>query len=120
MGTMLVVAGEPTVGDRREEGKMHARVSTYQGTAESIERSIEQGEELLPVIRGLDGSRGILVLVDRDSGKSISITLWEDEQAMKASEEAANRIRRDSAEASGEAIVGVERYEVAEIQVDAG
>ncbi|MEX0834061.1 MAG: hypothetical protein WD276_09375 [Actinomycetota bacterium] len=97
---------------------MHARVSTYQGSAESIERSIEQGEELLPVIRSMDGSRGFFFLVDRGSGKSISITLWETESAMKASEEAANRLRRDSAEASGESITGVERYEVAEIQVD--
>ena len=93
---------------------MFARVSTFQGppaqTAEGIRVAREQ---ILPAARLMDGFRGIYLLFDRESGKSLSITLWETEADMRASEEAASRIRTESAETSGEQVVGVERYEVA-------
>lgn len=40
------------------------------------------------------------------------------EVAMRASEEAANQLREESAEASGEQIAGVERYEVGLFEVE--
>jgi len=104
----------------REEATVHARVSSYQGTGGSIESSLEQLDEVVPVVRGMDGSRGLIYLVDRGSGKSISITLWESADAMRASEDAANRLRRDSSASSGDTIVGVERYEVAFLDVSEG
>jgi len=39
-------------------------------------------------------------------------TFWEREESLRASEEAANRMREDSAEAMSDTIAGVERYEV--------
>jgi heme-degrading monooxygenase HmoA len=92
---------------------MFARVSTYEGTGESVERSLAQGDELVPLVRGMQGSRGLLVLVDRDRGREVTITLWEDEDAMRASEQAADRLRRDSAASAGQTIASVDRYEVA-------
>jgi len=92
---------------------MHARVSTYQGTGDTIDLALAQADEIAPVVRGIDGSRGLIYLVDRASGKSVSITLWESPEAMQASEEAANRLRRDTSDSAGETIVGVDRYEVA-------
>ncbi len=93
---------------------MFARISTFQGppdqTAEGIRVTREQ---ILPAARLQDGFRGIYLLFDRESGKSVSITLWETEEDMKASEDAALRARTESAEAAGETIVAVERYEVA-------
>lgn len=70
-------------------------------------------EQILPVARLHDGFEGIYILFDRETGKSITITLWESEEDMQASEEAANRARSESAESAGETVVGVERYEVA-------
>ena len=66
----------------------------------------------MPAARLQDGFLGILLLFDRESGRSLSVTLWESEEEMKASEDAARRARTESAEAAGEIIVGVERYEV--------
>jgi heme-degrading monooxygenase HmoA len=92
---------------------MFARVSTFQGppdrTAEGIRVAREQ---ILPAARLQDGFLGIFLLFDRESGRSLSVTLWESEEEMKASEDAAVRARTESAEAAGEIIVGVERYEV--------
>ena len=94
---------------------MHARVSTYQGPTDPDQ--IEEGlrhvrENILPQVQQMDGFKGVVGLLDRQSGKSLSITLWESEEAMRQSEEEANRVRRESAEASRETIEDVERYEV--------
>jgi len=66
----------------------------------------------------MDGFKGLIALGDRQSGKTLGITLWESEEAMRASEEAANLMRSESAEASGEQIAGVERYEVGLFEVE--
>lgn len=98
---------------------MFARVSTFQGppdqTAEGIRIAREQ---ILPAARLMDGFKGIYLLFDRESGKSLSVTLWETEDDMRASEEAANRLRAESAETSGETVVCVERYEVALYEIE--
>jgi hypothetical protein len=57
--------------------------------------------------------RGVYFLVDRQSGKALSITLWESEESMRASEEEANQLRSETAQAGSQAVMGVERYEIA-------
>lgn len=93
---------------------MFARVSTFQGPPDQTAEGIRVArEQILPTARLMDGFKGIYLLFDRESGRSLSITLWETEADMQASEVAASRARAESAEASGETVVGVERYEVA-------
>lgn len=92
---------------------MFARVNIFQGSPESLDQSQKIAEErIVPELRTLDGSIGLFVLGDRQTGRSIAITLWDSEQAMKASEETANRMRSDSLPKAGEEVVSVERYEV--------
>jgi heme-degrading monooxygenase HmoA len=91
-----------------------ARVSTFQGPPDQTSEGIRVArEQILPVARLQDGFVGIYLLYDRESGRSLAITLWETQEDMRASEEAALRARTASARASGDVIVGVERYEVA-------
>jgi hypothetical protein len=60
------------------------------------------------------GGHGGVLLIDRASGKAMAMTLWEDEAAMRASEERANELRRAASEELGAAEQpDVERYEVA-------
>ena len=93
---------------------MFARVSTYTGTSDEIDEAIRQvRENTLPKLKQLDGYQGVYFLVDRQNGKSLSVTLWEGEEAMNTSEEAANSLRSEVADALGTQMVGVERYEVA-------
>jgi heme-degrading monooxygenase HmoA len=92
---------------------MFARISTFQGPPDQTAEGLRVArEQILPAARLQDGFKGIF-LFDRESGKSVSITLWETEEDMKASEDAALHARAESAEAAGETIVAVERYEVA-------
>lgn len=92
---------------------MFARVSTIQGSPESVDDSIiVVRDKALPQARQISGYKGALSLVDRTTGKGLTVTLWDSEQAMTTSEEAANKIRGDAASAIGGQIVSVERYEV--------
>jgi hypothetical protein len=65
-----------------------------------------------------DQRKGVILLVDRQSGQAVAITLGEDEQAMRASEESANALRADAAGQMGAAQApAVGRYEVAIFEV---
>ena len=100
---------------------MHARVSILQGPPELMDEGLRQAREVvLPGARLIDGFSGMIALGDRQSGKTLGITFWESEEAMRASEEAASRMREESAEAGGDTIASVERYEVGLFEVTSG
>jgi heme-degrading monooxygenase HmoA len=104
-------AAADRLGDRRSV--MFARVSTISGSPEGIPNLETQlRENFIPAARQLPGFNGVLALADRSSGKTLTVTLWESEQAMKGSEDTANKIRQDAASAMGDEIVSVERFEV--------
>jgi heme-degrading monooxygenase HmoA len=96
---------------------MWVRMSTFQGSTGQSDDEIEQQikilrENIVPAARQMSGYKGVLSLGDRSTGKSITLTFWESEQAMRGSEEAADKLRQQAAEEVLEEIVGVERFEV--------
>lgn len=92
---------------------MFARVSTLQGSPDGVEAGIASArEEVWPGVQKLEGCKGMIALGDRTSGKMIAITLWETEDALKASEEAATQLRDASAETASAQVANVERFEV--------
>lgn len=90
---------------------MYARVSRFHGSS-GAGSGAPPSDEALAAMRGIPGFRGVISMVDRASGDSLAVTLWESEEAMRASEEQANRMREEMAQAAGDEIRGVERYEV--------
>ncbi len=93
---------------------MHARVSIFEGSPDQIDEVLRQVQEkVVPQAKQLDGFKGMIALGDRQSGKTMGITFWENDEALRASEEAANQLRSDAAGATGAEIASVERYEVA-------
>jgi hypothetical protein len=97
-----------------------ARASRMEGPTDTVDEAIRHAQEdVLPRATQLDGWGGVLFLVDRSTGKSMVITLWETPEARQASEEAANQLRKDAAETGGGTITGVERYEVAALSLTA-
>jgi heme-degrading monooxygenase HmoA len=92
---------------------MYARVNRFQDRPEAIddaERLVV--DKILPQLQTVPGFVGVLSLVDRMSGESLGITFWETEEAMRASEAEANRIRGDISDSVGSEIRTVDRYEV--------
>jgi heme-degrading monooxygenase HmoA len=96
------------------EGARAARVSSLAGPPDKFEEGIRYAKEtIFPSARELPGFAGVVFLVDRKTGRAKTITLWDSEESLQASEEAANKLRARAAEAGGETITGVDRYEVA-------
>ena len=98
---------------------MYARVSVLEGSPDLIDQSLRQvREEVLPRAKQMEGFKEMIALGDRHRGKTLGITFRESEEAMRANEEEANRLREESAEAGGETIGDVERYEVGLFEVE--
>ena len=96
---------------------MFARLGAWQGSAAELERWIERAREhVKPSIREDAGLKAAYWLVDRESGKALIVTLWEIEEAMRASEEARRRRQAATSAATG-AQVTTERYEIVDALV---
>jgi heme-degrading monooxygenase HmoA len=97
---------------------MHARVTTLEGPPDKLDDATRHiREHLLPQLQQQDGFKGFIALGDPQSGKVLGVVLWESEEALRASEEAADRMRGESAQATGARVAGVERYEVRVFEV---
>jgi predicted ester cyclase/heme-degrading monooxygenase HmoA len=93
---------------------MWARVSTYEEPPDRLDDSQRYVREtVLPEARQMQGFRGVYGLADRDTGRTMSITLWDSQDAMRASEADADRLRQEATGVVGGAILDVERFEVA-------
>jgi heme-degrading monooxygenase HmoA len=97
---------------------MHARVTRYEGAApHSMEETLQVKKGVLPTEFGqTEGMKGAVFLADRQSGTVIVISLWRDEEAMRASEDEATRVREEVTRPGETA--SVERYEVALLSVE--
>ena len=77
---------------------MHARLSFIEGTPDSVEGGVKSfRDEVVPFVRD-NGGEGVYLLIDRQAGKAIGITLWESEDALRASAERAAVLRDQAAE----------------------
>jgi hypothetical protein len=91
---------------------MHARIGTWQGGADELERWVERSRrEVVPQVLATPGSRGVLLLLDREHGQALTVTLWESEWAMRQSERTRTTLQQGTMAASG-ALVETSRYEV--------
>ena len=89
---------------------MHARVSTYTGEAEGL---LDGFQTATAALEDMDGFSKAYFLVDRANNKGISITMWETEDALRASAARADELRNAAAAPSGATIDSVEHYEIA-------
>jgi heme-degrading monooxygenase HmoA len=95
---------------------MYARVSEVTGPSDRIDAGIAQyRDSVLPQVQAMPGFQRAYLLVDRDNGKSLSITVWDAEESMQASDEAADRMRTEVA-ATMAAQASVRRYEIAVVE----
>ena len=76
---------------------MWARVSRYQFPATDVDRAVDELNRGLESFLSQPGLSRADVLVNRRSGAGVTITVWESEDAMKRSEDEADRLRRNVA-----------------------
>jgi hypothetical protein len=92
---------------------MHARVARYKIPEERFGEVVSAFRDPVEQLRELDGSRGGYLLIDRDNSTAITISLWENQAAMEASEVTASRLRSDAINAVDGDIEKVDSCEVA-------
>jgi heme-degrading monooxygenase HmoA len=101
------------LGIEQGDGEMFARATFGEAPPERLDEMIHEIiEHVLPAVRMQDGFNGGMILAERGSDKVLTVSMWESEQAMDATEEAAHWFRIFSAEAAGRLVTVVEKYEV--------
>jgi hypothetical protein len=95
--------------DATKGGAMYARVATFQSDPAHVDEAISmvRAEVAGDTPPGLEGAR-MLMLVDRESGKGLGVTLFDSQDAMRRGDEALNAMNPGSTERR----TSVEFYEV--------
>ena len=78
---------------------MYARIATFESDPADIDRAIEmvRDEVAGETPPGLEGAR-MLMLVNRETGKGLGVTLFESEEAMRRGDEALNAMSTSGTE----------------------
>ncbi|HEU5278762.1 MAG TPA: hypothetical protein VFU26_07660 [Gaiellaceae bacterium] len=69
-------------------------------------------DQLLPWLRDSSGFRGLIRLANPAQGKTLVLTLWADEAALRASAEAGTKLSDLTVETIGGTRLSLEEYEV--------
>jgi hypothetical protein len=98
---------------------MHGRLTTVEGVPpdKMDDAARHLREQVLPQLQQLDGFEGFIAVRDRENGRLRGLALWESEDALRATDEAAARIRGGVTEATGGTVAGVENYEIVVFEV---
>jgi hypothetical protein len=57
----------------------------------------EMRDNIISRARQIPGNAGVILLVDFTNGEALSVTLWENEEALRSSGQAAAALRQDGA-----------------------
>jgi hypothetical protein len=92
---------------------MFARVSQYVVRPERLQQGSRAiAEHVIPALRMQVGYSGGLLLGNPESGKMLAVSLWENKEAMHATDEASYWFRAFGAGAAEGKVADVETYEV--------
>jgi heme-degrading monooxygenase HmoA len=97
---------------------MHARMTATKVAPNQADAAISWFVDTVPGAAKEMGAKGTALLINRETGEGLSFTLWEDEAAMRASEERANEMRGSATEEIGTEVARVEHYEVAFLDME--
>jgi len=91
---------------------MFARIHTLETTPEQHDegRKIVL-EQILPWLQDSSGFRGMIRFAHPDKSKTLVVTLWADEESLKASAEAGDQLGQLSTAATGASRLALEDYE---------
>jgi heme-degrading monooxygenase HmoA len=90
---------------------MFARVSRYKSDEDS-ERLLEGFQATVGPLQLVEGFSHAYFMVDRETGNAVSMTIWENEAAMAASERSAEERRQQRTDVSGASVEAVDHYEI--------
>jgi heme-degrading monooxygenase HmoA len=75
---------------------MHARSGAFNLSPDKVDDAISAFEnEKLPQYKEQDGYKGFTLLADRESGRVLGISFWENEDALRGSDELGEQARAE-------------------------
>jgi quinol monooxygenase YgiN len=92
---------------------MFARIVRYRVDPERCDEALKAFEAAANEIGDIDGITGGYVMVDGDEGRIVTVTIWEDQAKMEASEVRASRLRQEALRTVDGDIDSVERLRIA-------
>ena len=92
---------------------MYARTSTWTGSRDALEKwAAHVNERVAPMVAGLPGNAGAYFFVDRAGGMALTLTLWESDEAAHGSDQAAEKSRASTVEATGIELLSRGQFEI--------
>lgn len=92
---------------------MYARATALRIDPARIDLGIMKFNEVVPTLRSVAGYAGAALLVNRGTGEAFGVTYWDTVAHMNAAEQAGQRARQQTSEASGAEVTDVDRFEMA-------
>lgn len=92
---------------------MYARVVRVTGSTQDLEPiATALQERAIPVLRQQHGFQGAYWMADRQSGRGLTVILWQSEQAANDAEQAIRPLREEVMHQRGVTMEGVDNFEV--------
>jgi len=91
---------------------MFARVNSVQTATDKLAGLVKFSEERLPAAHETPGFKGFYLLADRQSGKLVSISLWDSDDDLRQFEARGGQARKEATSELGIAPTPVDLYEV--------
>lgn len=90
-----------------------ARTSLWSGSPDALDAwANAANERVKPMATGMPGNLGAHFFVDRERGKALTLTMWESEEAARATDETADESRRRTMDATGVRLDSADRWDV--------
>jgi heme-degrading monooxygenase HmoA len=97
---------------------MYAQVTTVEASPAKVDTTTHFfQQQVLAQLQQMDGFKGLALLGDPQTGKLLSVALWESEEVMHSTEEVVSRRRGGIPHPPGGATVDEENYEVFILEV---
>ena len=91
---------------------LYGRVATIEGRPDKIEKGVSRfRDQAIPLIQSAEGFAGALMLVDREEGRALGITIWDSAEHREATDVAMAAIRAGAGDVMG-GVPDVKLYDV--------
>lgn len=91
---------------------LYGRVATIEGRPDKIEKGVSRfRDQAIPLIQNAEGFEGALMLVDKENGRAVGITIWDSVEHREATDAAMAAVRTGAGDAMG-GVPDVKLYDV--------
>src|SRR5689334_17215524 len=91
---------------------MYVRATWFEGSTDHLEARIANYPLRMQSIRDAPGCVGIAALANRQTGAGVSVTYWDSQESMQASEPAGEQLRAQVLAEGGITLLGADHFEV--------